>query len=37
MLFDGFREPKEGRLRLDDSRPGLGLTWKDQDAEPYAL
>ena len=37
MLFDGFREPREGRLAPDGSRPGLGLDFKARDAEPYRI
>jgi L-alanine-DL-glutamate epimerase-like enolase superfamily enzyme len=37
MLFDGFIAPKDGRLEPDRSRPGLGLTFKREDAERYAL
>jgi L-alanine-DL-glutamate epimerase-like enolase superfamily enzyme len=36
MLFDGVPEPEDGALRLDRSRPGLGLELKDADAERWA-
>jgi L-alanine-DL-glutamate epimerase-like enolase superfamily enzyme len=36
MLFDGFPEPKNGRLAPDRSRPGLGLTLKQSDAQRFA-
>ena len=35
MLFDGAPTPKEGAIRPDLTRPGLGLTFKRQDAERY--
>lgn len=35
MLFDGFREPVEGAMHPDLSRPGLGLEFKQQDAEQF--
>ncbi|PTL76570.1 enolase C-terminal domain-like protein [Vitiosangium sp. GDMCC 1.1324] len=37
MLFDGARRPVKGALTPDLSRPGLGLEFKRQDAERYAL
>lgn len=37
MLFDGAPEIVSGSLHLDLSRPGLGLDFKRQDAERYAL
>ncbi len=37
MLFDGFREPVNGKLSADLGRPGLGLEFKAQDAEKYKL
>lgn len=37
MFFDGFCEPKQGRMSPDLSQPGLGLTLKEKDAEPYKL
>lgn len=36
MLFDGFIAAKNGRLAPDSSAPGLGLTFKRQDAKRYA-
>ncbi len=37
MLFDGAPAPKEGVIRADLSRPGLGLAFKHQDARRYAV
>ncbi len=37
MLFDGALQPVEGVLVPDTSRPGLGLTVKEQDAARYRL
>jgi L-alanine-DL-glutamate epimerase-like enolase superfamily enzyme len=36
MLFDGFIEQRNGFMKPDDSRPGLGLTLKRKDALRYA-
>ncbi|HTK95898.1 MAG TPA: enolase C-terminal domain-like protein [Terriglobales bacterium] len=36
MLFDGAREPVNGALRPDLTRPGTGLEFKQQDAARYA-
>jgi len=36
MLFDGAPAAKNGAIRPDLSRPGLGLDFKQQDAERYA-
>lgn len=36
MLFDGAPVPKDGVIRPDMTRPGLGLDFKHQDAERYA-
>lgn len=36
MFFDGLPEPVRGELRPDRSRPGLGLEFKQADAERYA-
>jgi L-alanine-DL-glutamate epimerase-like enolase superfamily enzyme len=36
MLFDGAPVAKDGAIRPDMSRPGLGLTLKERDAERYA-
>lgn len=35
MLFDGFCEPQQGAMRPDMARPGLGLEFKEADAERY--
>jgi L-alanine-DL-glutamate epimerase-like enolase superfamily enzyme len=35
MLFDGAPTPKQGAIRPDLSRPGLGLVFKHRDAERY--
>jgi L-alanine-DL-glutamate epimerase-like enolase superfamily enzyme len=37
MLFDGAPSPEGGALAPDLSRPGLGLEFKRQDAERYAV
>ena len=37
MLFDGTLEPDQGVLRPDPERPGLGLDFKEQDAEKYLV
>ncbi|WP_305782246.1 enolase C-terminal domain-like protein, partial [Acidisoma sp. L85] len=37
MLFDGAPVPKDGAIRPDLSRPGLGLTFKHSDAERYQV
>jgi L-alanine-DL-glutamate epimerase-like enolase superfamily enzyme len=37
MLFDGVPEPKDGALRPDLSRPGLGLELKRGEAQRYAI
>ncbi|MGH2649460.1 MAG: enolase C-terminal domain-like protein [Ginsengibacter sp.] len=37
MLFDGTPKPKGGSLHPDLSRPGLGLTFKQKDAEKYKI
>ena len=36
MLFDGAPMPKDGMIRPDLSRPGLGLEFKRGDAEQFA-
>jgi L-alanine-DL-glutamate epimerase-like enolase superfamily enzyme len=36
MLFDGAPVPKDGAIAPDMSRPGLGLAFKERDAERYA-
>ncbi len=35
MLFDGFIPPREGELKPDTSRPGMGLVFKHTDAERF--
>jgi L-alanine-DL-glutamate epimerase-like enolase superfamily enzyme len=35
MLFDGAPAPKNGAIRPDWSRPGLGLDFKRKDAERF--
>jgi L-alanine-DL-glutamate epimerase-like enolase superfamily enzyme len=37
MLFDGAPNPKNGLIEPDMCRPGLGLEFKAQDAEQYAV
>jgi L-alanine-DL-glutamate epimerase-like enolase superfamily enzyme len=37
LLFDGVRQPKDGFLEPDLSRPGMGLELKDADAAPYCV
>lgn len=37
MFFDGFCEPVDGVMYPDRSRPGMGLTLKEQDAAPYLV
>jgi L-alanine-DL-glutamate epimerase-like enolase superfamily enzyme len=37
MLFDGAPVPQGGMIRPDPARPGLGLEFRHQDAEAYAL
>jgi L-alanine-DL-glutamate epimerase-like enolase superfamily enzyme len=37
MLFDGAPQPVNGMLAPDLSRPGLGLDFRERDAEEYAL
>ena len=37
MLFDGFISPKNGELEPDRSRPGMGLTFKQRDAERFLV
>ncbi len=36
-LFDGAPVPVHGEIRPDLTRPGLGLTFKQKDAERYAI
>ena len=35
MLFDGFIPAKDGELKPDRSRPGMGLIFKHSDAERF--
>ncbi|MGE5469046.1 MAG: enolase C-terminal domain-like protein [Ignavibacteria bacterium] len=35
LLFDGAQQPVRGELAPDDTRPGLGLEFKEADAECY--
>ncbi|GAA5481884.1 enolase C-terminal domain-like protein [Haloferula sargassicola] len=35
LFFDGFPDPVDGALHPDPSTPGLGVTFKTADAEPY--
>ena len=37
MLFDGALVPEDGHLAPDLSRPGLGLEFKEQDAQCYRI
>jgi L-alanine-DL-glutamate epimerase-like enolase superfamily enzyme len=37
MLFDGAPQPRDGLLRPDLGRPGLGLVFKPADAAEFAL
>ena len=37
LLFDGALTPVDWALHPDLSRPGVGLEFKRQDAEPYAV
>jgi L-alanine-DL-glutamate epimerase-like enolase superfamily enzyme len=37
MFFDGFIAPRNGRLQPDMSAPGLGLVFKQKDAERFAV
>ena len=37
MLFDGAAAPVGGVLRPDPSRPGLGLEFKQKDAERFKV
>lgn len=37
MFFDGLPELREGALHVDASRPGLGLEFKQSDAERYRV
>jgi L-alanine-DL-glutamate epimerase-like enolase superfamily enzyme len=37
LLFDGAGKLRDGQLIPDLSRPGLGLVFKDKDAQPYRV
>lgn len=37
MFFDGVPQVVDGSVRPDPARPGFGLTFKIQDAEPYRV
>jgi L-alanine-DL-glutamate epimerase-like enolase superfamily enzyme len=37
MLFDGAPRPRDGAIRPDLARPGIGLTFKFQDAERFRV
>jgi len=37
MFFDGFQEPREGKMFPDLTRPGLGLQLKEKDAEKFRI
>lgn len=37
MFFDGVRQPEKGKLSPDLTRPGLGLTFKREDAMKFAV
>lgn len=37
MLFDGFVSARDGRLRPDSSRAGLGVELRRADAQPYLV
>lgn len=37
MFFDGALEPRDGALRPDPTRPGLGLEFRRQDAERFRV
>jgi L-alanine-DL-glutamate epimerase-like enolase superfamily enzyme len=37
MLFDGAMAPDDGRLAPDLNRPGLGIEFKEQDAQCYKI
>jgi L-alanine-DL-glutamate epimerase-like enolase superfamily enzyme len=36
MIFDGVREPVNGKLAPDLTRPGLGIELKRRNAEKFA-
>ncbi|HEY3450960.1 MAG TPA: enolase C-terminal domain-like protein [Myxococcales bacterium] len=37
MLFEGAQQPREGALKPDALRPGLGLEFKEADARKFAV
>jgi len=37
MFFDGTLDPAGGVIRPDPAAPGLGLTLRAADAEPYRV
>jgi len=37
MLFDGVQEPRDGKLTVDLSRPGLGIELRRRDAKKYEV
>ena len=37
IFFDGFCEPRDGKMHPDWSRPGFGLELKQQDAQKYRV
>jgi hypothetical protein len=37
MLFDGAPVAKDGAIRPDFGRMGFGLSFKEADAQPFAL
>jgi hypothetical protein len=37
MLFDGAPHPDQGHLVPDASRPGLGVEFKEKDAQCYRI
>lgn len=37
LLFDGAPKPVRGAIRADLSRPGCGLEFRQQDAQPYLI
>jgi hypothetical protein len=36
LFFEGAADPVDGALLPNLDRPGIGLTFKEQDAERYA-
>jgi L-alanine-DL-glutamate epimerase-like enolase superfamily enzyme len=37
LLFEGAPTPRKGKVAPDLSRPGLGLAFKERDAEPFRI